>query len=114
MTEFIVNLTQYSSFAGGCQNDEFSLNGSSKILNDLPKPLCDGKHHQHNITTNQLILKQHVTPRNDKKTADLISNHANRIMRHKNEMINTCTVQRPAKSMTSRKKLTIPNYMQYN
>ena len=71
MTEFIVNLTQYSSFAGGCQNDEFSLNGSSKILNDLPKPLCDGNHHQHNITTNQLILKQHVTPRNDKKQPTL-------------------------------------------
>ena len=71
MTEFIVNLTQYSSFAGGCQNDEFSLNGSSKILNDLPKPPCDGKHHQHNITINQLILKQHVTPRNDKKQPTL-------------------------------------------
>ena len=34
-------------------------------------------------------------------------------MPHKNEMINTCKVQRPAKSMTSRKKLTTPNYIQY-
>ena len=32
-------------------------------------------------------------------------------MLHKNEMINTCKDQRPAKSMTSRKKLTTPNYM---
>ena len=71
MTEFIVNRTQYSSFAGGCQNDEHSLNGNSKILNDLPTSPCDGKHHQHNITINQLILKQHVTPRNDKKQPTL-------------------------------------------
>ena len=28
----------------------------------------------------------------------------NEIMRHKNEIINTCKVQRPAKSMTSRKQ----------
>ena len=41
------------------------------MLNDLPKPPCDGKHHQHNITINQLILKQHVTPRNDKKQPTL-------------------------------------------
>ena len=68
VTEFIVSLTRYSSFAGGCQNDEFSLNGSSKILNDLRKPPCDGKHHPYNITINQLIPKQHVTPRNDKNS----------------------------------------------
>ena len=71
VTESIASLTRYSSFAGGCQNDEFSPNGSSKILNDLRKPPCDGEHHPHNITINQLILKQHVTPRNDKKPPTL-------------------------------------------
>ena len=113
MTEFIVNLTQYSSFAGGCQNDEFSLNENSKILDDLPKTPCDGKHHQHNITIKQLILKQHVTSRNDKKQPTLFRIMQIELCHGIKEMSNTCTVQRPAKSMTSRKKLIIPNYMQY-
>ena len=54
---------------------------------------------------NQLIVKKHVTPRNDKKQPPLFRITKIELCHAKNEMINTCKVQIPVKSVTSRTEI---------
>ena len=90
VTKLIVILTRYSSSARGCQSDEVNLDyiRNNQLLTTFlfmtGNAICITSH------INQLIVKKHVTPRNDKKQLPLFRITKIELCHAKNEMTNTC------------------------